>query len=127
MAKASVLAKFQTGFRMFNGNDLNKIISQLNAWAGQLSGTVYDLYASALNATGAAALRSGTATPAAASAVAALTIGSDNIQLTWGTGAPSAAAPKGSLYIRTDGSTTSTRLYINTDGAGTWTSITTAA
>jgi len=44
-----------------------------------------------------------------------------------GTGAPTYTAPKGSLYVRTDGSSSSTRLYINTDGATTWTSITTAA
>lgn len=44
-----------------------------------------------------------------------------------GTGAPTYTASKGSLYIRTDGSSTSTRLYINTDGATTWTSVTTAA
>lgn len=45
----------------------------------------------------------------------------------WGSGAPSASAAKGSLYIRTDGSSTSTRMYINTDGATTWTNVTTAA
>ena len=44
-----------------------------------------------------------------------------------GTGAPSYTAKQGSLYVRTDGSSTSTRLYINTDGGTTWTSITTAA
>lgn len=71
--------------------------------------------------------RSATATPAAASAVSALAFGSAGITLTWGTGAPSQTQPKGSLYIRTDGSSTSTRLYINTDGATTWTNVTTAA
>lgn len=45
----------------------------------------------------------------------------------FGSGAPSVSAPKGSLYLRTDGSSTSTRAYINTDGAATWTAITTAA
>lgn len=46
-----------------------------------------------------------------------------------GAGSPdgSVAAPQGSLYLRTDGSSTSTRLYSNTDGGTTWTSITTAA
>jgi hypothetical protein len=77
--------------------------------------------------TGAVTSRSGTATPAAASAVSALTFGSAGLTITWGTGAPSQTQPKGSLYIRTDGSSTSTRMYINTDGAGTWTNFTTAA
>ncbi len=44
-----------------------------------------------------------------------------------GTGAPTYSAPKGSLYVRTDGSSTSTRIYVNTDGATTWTNVTTAA
>lgn len=44
-----------------------------------------------------------------------------------GSGAPTFSAAKGSLYIRTDGSSTSTRMYINTDGSTTWTSVTTAA
>lgn len=44
-----------------------------------------------------------------------------------GTGAPTASAPKGTLYIRLDGSSTSTRLYVNTDGGTTWTNFTSAA
>jgi len=43
------------------------------------------------------------------------------------TGAPIFKASKGSLYLRTDGSSSSTRAYINTDGNTTWTSLTTAA
>ena len=71
--------------------------------------------------------RNATATPAAASAVDALVFGTALIGLSWGTGAPTLTKPKGSLYIQTDGSSTSTRFYINTDGAATWTAITTAA
>lgn len=44
-----------------------------------------------------------------------------------GAGAPTESAPQGSLYLRTDGSSTSTRLYVNTDGGTTWTNVTTAA
>jgi hypothetical protein len=44
-----------------------------------------------------------------------------------GTGAPTFAAAQGSMYLRTDGSSTSTRAYINTNGATTWTAVTTAA
>lgn len=46
-----------------------------------------------------------------------------------GSGSPSGVvtAPKGSLYLRTDGSSTSTRAYINTNSGTTWTAITTAA
>jgi hypothetical protein len=45
-----------------------------------------------------------------------------------GAGDPNAvvSAVKGSLYLNTTGSSTSTRAYINTDGATAWTAITTA-
>jgi len=42
-----------------------------------------------------------------------------------GSGAPSISAGKGSLYLRTDGTTTNDRAYINTNGSTTWTNITT--
>lgn len=44
-----------------------------------------------------------------------------------GTGAPTFTAPQGSLYLRLDGSSVSTRAYINTTGSTTWTAVTTAA
>lgn len=44
-----------------------------------------------------------------------------------GSGAPTFTAPANSLYIRTDGSSTATRLYSNTTGSTTWTNFTSAA
>ena len=46
-----------------------------------------------------------------------------------GAGSPAGAvtAPQGSLYLRTNGTTTNDRAYINTDGGTTWTALTTAA
>ena len=44
-----------------------------------------------------------------------------------GVGAPTITATKGSLYIRTDGSSTITRMYINTTGSTVWTAVTTVA
>lgn len=44
-----------------------------------------------------------------------------------GSGAPTISAPQGSLYLRSDGSSVSTRLYVNTNGSTTWTVVTTAA
>jgi hypothetical protein len=44
-----------------------------------------------------------------------------------GSGLPTIAAAQGSIYLRTDGSSTSTRLYVNTTGSTTWTNVTTAA
>jgi hypothetical protein len=54
-----------------------------------------------------------------------LTVG--QVQIFSGSGAPTFSAPQGSLYLRTDGSSTSTRAYINTNGSTTWTAVTTAA
>jgi hypothetical protein len=44
-----------------------------------------------------------------------------------GADAPTVSAAKGSLYLRTNGSTTNDRMYVNTDGGTTWTAVTTAA
>lgn len=44
-----------------------------------------------------------------------------------GAGAPTLSATQGSLYLRTDGSSTSTRAYINSDGGTTWAAVTTAS
>jgi hypothetical protein len=43
-----------------------------------------------------------------------------------GSGAPTISAAQGSLYLRTDGSSVSTRLYVNTNGTTGWTNVTTA-
>lgn len=45
----------------------------------------------------------------------------------FGSGAPTIVAPKGSLYLRTDGSSTSTRLYVASVNDGTWVAVTTAS
>ena len=53
--------------------------------------------------------------------------GSNGISITTGSGAPSASAKKGSIYINVDATTTTTRIYINTDGSTTWAYLTTSA
>lgn len=70
----------------------------------------------------------GTAIPAGGTAGAGLLVSStSNFGVFFGSGAPSLSAAKGSLYLRSDGSTTSNRMYVNTDGGTTWTAVTTAA
>lgn len=83
----------------------------------------------AVTSTGLHTTRSATATPAAASAVSALSFGSANVGIYWGTGDPNGAltAAQGSLFLRTDGSSGSTRAYVNTNGTTGWTNVTTAA
>jgi hypothetical protein len=50
-----------------------------------------------------------------------------NFGVFYGSGAPTLSAAQGSLYLRSDGSSTSTRMYVNTTGSTTWTAVTTAA
>ena len=50
-----------------------------------------------------------------------------NFGVFFGSGAPTLSAAKGSLYLRSDGSTTNDRMYVNTDGATTWTAVQTVA
>lgn len=70
----------------------------------------------------------GTATPAGGSTSARLIFGTTaGFGIYYGSGAPTVSAGQGSVYLRSDGSSTSTRLYVNTDGATTWTNVTTAA
>ena len=45
----------------------------------------------------------------------------------FGSGAPTVAAAKGSLYLRSDGSGVADRAYINTNGSTTWTAISTVS
>lgn len=73
--------------------------------------------------------RNDLATPAAAAAIAGVTIGSALIGFYWGTGTPNGVvtAPKGSIYIQTDGSGTANRMWINTNAGTVWTNFTTAA
>ncbi len=58
---------------------------------------------------------------------AALQMGAGAFGLYFGSGAPSISAPKGSLYVNSTGSSTSTRLYVATDAVGGWAAVTTAS
>jgi hypothetical protein len=71
---------------------------------------------------------SGTAIPAGGTAGSGLLVSSaTNFGVFFGSGAPSLSAAKGSLYLRSDGSTTNDRMYVNTNGSTTWTAVTTVA
>jgi len=75
--------------------------------------------------TGNMTVDSGTA-PAAGGMSAILISSTANLGIYVGSGAPTVAAAKGSLYLRTDGNSTSTRLY-SSDGGTTWIAVTTAS
>ena len=86
---------------------------------GALSGTT-------VSGTGTVTAISGTAITAGGSA-ALLATSTASFGVFLGSGAPTIAAAKGSLYLRSDGSSTSTRLYVNSDGSTTWVAVTTAS
>lgn len=75
-----------------------------------------------------AVLSEAVAIPAGGTTGLGYTMGSTaNFGVFFGSGVPTLSAAKGSLYLRSDGSSTSTRMYVNTDGGTTWTAVTTAA
>ena len=86
------------------------------------------LSSAVVSAVGAATILSGTAVPAGGTTGAGYQMSSvTNLGIFFGSGVPTLSAAKGSLYLRTDGSSTSTRMYVNTNGSTTWTAVTTAS
>lgn len=80
-----------------------------------------------LTATGTVTARSASALVAGGAAAFIGTNTAAGMGVYFGSGAPTVAAAKGSLYLRSDGSGTGDRAYINTNGSTTWTALTTAA
>lgn len=71
-------------------------------------------------------IASGTATPAGGAASTGMAFGTTaNFGVFFGSGVPTVSAAQGSWYLRSDGSTTSSRAYVNT--GGTWTPMLTFA
>lgn len=90
--------------------------------------TYRDLKLRNVDATGTVAIASATATPAGGSTSVRLVFGTTaGFGVYVGSGAPTVSAAQGSLYLRSDGSSTSTRAYINSDGSTTWVAVTTAS
>jgi len=96
--------------------------------------TIFDLnrplnyYTNSITVVGNATVLSGTAVPSGGTTGAGLKMSSTaNLGVFFGSGAPTLSAAQGSLYLRTDGSSTSTRMYVNTNGTTGWTAVTTAS
>lgn len=110
-------------------NDAQAVVFQVAANNGSGAGaaaTVSD--AMYIGTNGVANVSAATATPAGGSTAARLLFGTTSgFGIYYGSGAPTVSAAQGSLYLRSDGSSTSSRLYINTNGGTTWTPVTTAA
>lgn len=89
--------------------------------------TVIGTIGAAITATSSITALSGSALTAGGAAAFIGTNTAAGMGIYMGSGAPTIAAAKGSLYLRSDGSGVSDRAYINTNGSTTWTALTTAA
>lgn len=106
--------------------DAAQTFTGTQTFSGAISGA--SITGTTLGMTGAVTAMTATAIPAGGTSGSGFLFSSTaNFGVFFGSGAPSISAAKGSLYLRSDGSSTSTRAYINTDGSTTWTAITTAA
>ena len=118
-----------TGGNVLGGANVNATIftgTTISVAANISGGNV--LSGAVVSAVGAATILSGTAIPVGGTVGAGYKMSSTaNLGIFFGSGAPTLNAAQGSLYLRTDGSTTSTRLYVNTNGTNGWTSVTTAS
>lgn len=95
-----------------------------------LSGTVGGnlTFSGTMSVNGQPTFQGTTAPPAAGANTAGIKVSSTaNLGIFFGSGAPTFSAAQGSLYIRTDGSSTTTRAYVNTNGSTTWTYLTAGA
>lgn len=110
----------------------NQIVSYADTFTWKDKSSVGSLMAldtsGNLSNTGSATAASATAITAGGSAGKGFLVSSTaNFGIFFGSGAPTISAAKGSLYLRSDGSSTSTRIYVNMDGGTTWTNLVTAA
>lgn len=89
-----------------------------NGFEGSMTGTTAAV-------TGTVTALSGSAVTAGGASAFLATTESGGLGIYVGSGAPTVTAAQGSIYIRTDGSTTSTRLYVR--GSSSWIAVTTAS
>ena len=102
-------------------------VTSTNGFVGALTGNVTgNVTGTTVAVTGNVTADSGTA-PVAGGAASFLATSTAGLGIYFGSGAPTVTAAQGSLYLRTDGSSTSTRAYVNSDGGTTWVAITTAS
>lgn len=119
---ANVITKLLTaGSRLING-------SHLNDWAGQINAAFNGTTAvGAITSTGTQAALSATATTSGGATTPGQKFGTAGIGIYFGTGAPTIAAPQGSIYLNAAGNSTATRLYVNSNGTTGWVAVTTAS
>ena len=104
-----------------------KVISTGDITSGAKVISTGDITAGA-NITGAGSLAAHTATPIPAGGTAGmgvLDVCDRELRPLLRRGSPSPLGGPGSVYMRSDGTTTNDRMYVNTDGATTWTAVNT--
>lgn len=134
ITNASITADTVAGFTTSNTGSIYGIsvttgnISSALTLNSTLTVTGATTFNGAVASNGQLSVQPATAPPAAGSASVGIKMSSTaNLGLFFGSGAPTFSAAQGSVYIRTDGSSTSTRLYVNSNGSTTWTNFTSAA
>lgn len=116
-----------TGDLAATGTSGNLLINS-SGDVGAATGTTWNSANQRLRIDGLASSATATATPAGGSTSVRLVFGTTaGFGVYVGSGAPTVSAAQGSLYLRSDGSSTSTRAYINSDGSTTWVAVTTAS
>jgi hypothetical protein len=115
----------ENGFETISINSSTGTVTTTATFGAATS--VTSLAATTVTATGNVTADSATALVAGGASAFIATNTANNMGIYVGSGAPTVSAAQGSLYLRSDGSSTSTRAYINTNGTTGWAAITTAS
>jgi hypothetical protein len=128
ITNASITVDTISGYTTSNSGSIYGISVSTGQISSALTLTSTLAVNSTLSTTGQMSIQTTTAPPAAGATTSGIKVSSTaNFGIFWGSGAPTFSAAQGSIYLRTDGSSTSTRLYVNTTGSTTWTNFTSAA
>lgn len=102
--------------------------SRINDNGGLPTAPWYSFFADVGRALAALVVTPTVPTPAGGATNAVLLFGTAaGFGIYYGSGAPTVVAAQGSLYLRSDGSSTANRMYVNTDGASAWTAVSTVS
>lgn len=137
ITNATITADAITGFTTANSGTLYSGITVTTgnvSMSGTLGVTGATTLSSTLGVTGLTTLtgqlsvQTGTAPPASGATTSGIKVSStSNFGIFWGSGAPTFSAAQGAIYLRTDGSSSSTRMYVNSTGSTTWVNFTSAS
>ena len=120
----------QNGFQTLSiadGTGTETVTATLGPATSVTSVAATTVTSSTVAATTTVTARSGSALTAGGASAFIATNTANSMGVYFGSGAPTVSAAQGSLYLRSDGSTTSTRAYVNTNGTTGWAAITTAS